>query len=1359
MSGEASSRIRSLSLTFMLLLSLLATAISPSVSAVGPNQNDLNSGGDLPDNTSVNITNYIFSGSYSGTGELTWGDDNDILRVALNANQGLSASLSFPSTTTFNNSTTVTNDFDLTFLDSNLNFLGQSSFGNPETLSTNTTGGAGAMVYIDISRYSGSGSWSLSLYKFTVSNGTGGTGGGGGNFTSVVNCSGNNTVTPDPLEPNDSTATATSASLLPMICTGLSLDSGSDVDYYEIDTVAGVTYYVNVTFIDANGDIDVGWDDASGSFITSSTGTSNLESMSHTATTNRTTYVDVYGYLGATNTYDIEITTDNPSGGQTAEVVNVVLHSATHATLEFAGLTAGTNYSYNHTYGQVFYDDSTQWGTSSTGMFTAANTTHSVNITFMPDMEESTLTVAATLFGPGGAAQNTDTAELYIENMEAMSTSSTTGTIDLTNLSTSTTYDVRWMVINYDTFFDNVTVSNNPYDALNVSLHDSDMWTLTPTTSSVTYQVNWSIPLSLDEHLLVTALSVNGTMVDLITNENLTGGHFDAFFPQLPSLEIDAFSASSTATSNNVRAKGLDLVVSDTYRYQYAVTDAGGAVLASSSVTAFTATSQNMSLPMFNYTTPTASGTYCVVIDLYTNSMQQLPGDDACFQLVFDDDNDGVANEVDLCNNTAPSTPVDANGCALSQKDTDGDGYNDAVDDFPNDSTQWSDMDGDGHGDNASGNMADAFPTDASQWADADGDGYGDNASGNAPDAFPQDATQWADSDGDGYGDNPNGNYPDLWPADATQWEDMDGDGYGDNPAGTNGDAFPSDATQWSDADGDGYGDNASGTDPDAFPNDNTQWEDMDGDGYGDNANGNNGDKFPNDASQWFDADGDGYGDNQAGTDPDAFPNDSTQWTDGDGDGYGDNAAGMNADMFPNDSTQWFDADGDGYGDNANGNSPDRCLNTPPGEAVDSEGCAASQLDADMDGVNDRNDACPNTPAGETVDAVGCSGSQEDADNDGVMDAFDACPSTTLGSIVDAAGCALYQLDTDGDTITDNIDQCPTTTAGSIVNGVGCAANERDTDGDGVNDANDVCDGTSMSESPDAVGCSPSQKDTDGDLVNDLLDQCPGTANGAEVDLTGCDDTQLDDDGDGIPNSADLCRITPEAEQADQVGCSDSQKDEDNDDISNARDLCPDTLAGDSVDVDGCADRQKDSDTDGVMDHLDRCINTMEGEIVDDEGCALSQKDSDGDGVNDAEDAFKFDANESVDTDGDGVADRYDAFPEDPTQSQALVEEGGSGLMYGLIALIVLALIGGAGFTVMRKQNTDTISPFAEAANAMDAATELHMGSADKALPSLDDATQQHQQWEENGVHWSKDAEGNLSYFDDGAQAWMPFEQ
>jgi len=59
---------------------------------------------------------------------------------------------------------------------------------------------------------------------------------------------------------------------------------------------------------------------------------------------------------------------------------------------------------------------------------------------------------------------------------------------------------------------------------------------------------------------------------------------------------------------------------------------------------------------------------------------------------------------------------------------------------------------------------------------DTDGDGYPDNI-----DVFPNDATQWADGDYDGYGDNSNGANPDVFPDNIEEWKDSDSDGIGDN--------------------------------------------------------------------------------------------------------------------------------------------------------------------------------------------------------------------------------------------------------------------------------------------------------------------------------------------------------------------------------------------------------------------------------------------------------------------------------------------------------------------------------------------------------------------------------------------------
>lgn len=189
------------------------------------------------------------------------------------------------------------------------------------------------------------------------------------------------------------------------------------------------------------------------------------------------------------------------------------------------------------------------------------------------------------------------------------------------------------------------------------------------------------------------------------------------------------------------------------------------------------------------------------------------------------------------------------------------------------------------------------------------------------------------------------------------------------------------------------------------------------------------------------------------------------------------------------------------------------------------------------------------------------------------------------------------------------------------------------------------------------------------------------------------------------------------------------------------------------MDLDGCAEQQKDDDKDGIKNHLDNCPNTPVGELIDTSGCALLQLDSDGDGVSDAEDDFKFDSNLSVDTDGDGVADSMDAYPEDGTRSVAEAVESGNGMLYGIITLLILALVGGGGFIFMRKP--DDASTMFDSASSPDAASEQFAANEEKSLPSIESVSEQ---WEENGVHWSKDAEGNLSYFDAASQEWIPYQ-
>ncbi|MDP6899262.1 MAG: pre-peptidase C-terminal domain-containing protein [Candidatus Thalassarchaeaceae archaeon] len=1197
----------------------------------------------------------------------------------------------------------------------------------------------------------------------------------------------------DMFEPNENTSTATVVTL-PLSQSNLSIHTTTDNDYFEISMISGDTYWFNNTHTYANGDIDM--DLISGTInLASSASSTDNEAITHTASGNFTAHLYVYGFAGAVNNYGLTIESSAGSGTPPAGTpsMNVVMPDKFSATAALSNLTTGATYSLDSTLYEFYIDGSSTNSTLPTMNWTATTNTYTQNYNFSTPNVEGEYAVLSMLY-QNSAFTDFDFDYIYHEMMIAESSGSASGWLEAQNLTVGNTYSAQWWA------YDNVT---------NASLGTSTL-NFTATSSSWYQTTSWSYPTTANQHVFE---------VILMSGTSIIGAHYDEFVPSPPSVSIVSYTNDANSSGNSVTTQGMDLVPGQSYMRQISILDPSNNTIATSSQINFTANSTTMNFPAWSYSTPTASGIYCAVAELWTANGTTLTGDLVCFSYIYDADGDGVWDSNDLCPNTPAGSTVDQNGCAASQRDTDGDGYTDDVDDFPNDPTQWNDADGDGYGDNASGNYgddfpldatqwsdadgdgcgdnpngnngdqfpfdptqcsdadgdgygdnpngtnADAFPNDPTQWNDADGDGYGDNPNGNYADDFPQDATQWSDSDGDGYGDNPNGNNPDLFPTDSTQWADSDGDGYGDNPNGNSGDAFPTDPTQWADSDGDGYGDNLSGNYPDLFPNDSTQWEDADGDGYGDNPQGNAADHFPTDATQWADSDNDGYGDNPLGNNPDAFPSDGTQWADSDNDGWGDNPQGNNPDLFPSDGTQWSDADGDGYGDNAWGTNPDHCPNSPSGAIVDENGCAASELDDDVDGVTNDLDACPNTPGGESVDALGCGDSQKDGDYDGVSDALDQCPGSPQGEVVDGYGCAASQRDSDNDGISDDRDDCPTTTPGAAVNGVGCAADERDADGDGIVDADDTCPNTSSLDTADSTGCGAAQRDTDGDTVMDADDECPMTPGGANVDGGGCSNTQRDSDGDTVVDAWDDCPTTPSGESVDADGCGDSQKDADEDGISDAHDICPFTQSTWIPNLDGCAPQQVDADDDGVSDHFDECPNSAQAEIADSDGCAPSQKDDDGDGVNNAEDAFPDDPTETLDSDGDGVGDVADDFPQDSARQTA--EEGGiSGLMWAFIFVAVFVMTGAATVLILRRgdaSGSEVEYGDEWSAGALQPAENLHEMAAmptetlTMESPVVEDAGPT--TWtDEDGHAWCQYPDGTIMRFDAESGQWVPHQ-
>jgi len=596
--------------------------------------------------------------------------------------------------------------------------------------------------------------------------------------------------------------------------------------------------------------------------------------------------------------------------------------------------------------------------------------------------------------------------------------------------------------------------------------------------------------------------------------------------------------------------------------------------------------------------------------------------------LITDADLDGFNDDSDDCPSVAGYSNQDRNGCP----DSDGDGYSDA------DGT-WTTAQG-----------ADVWPSDSTQWSDTDSDGYGDNPGGTNPDGCPlnagtstTDRLGCQDPDGDGWstadGLWTTANGADGCPMVAgTSTEDQNGcpdgdsDGYSDA-----GDAFPSDGSEWLDTDSDSIGDNADAcpTDAGTSTEDQIGCPDGDSDGYSDS-----GDAFPSDASEWNDTDSDNFGDNS--DDCSQIWGNSTVdllgCLDGDGDGYSDGG-----DLFPGDGNEWEDGDSDGVGDNA-----DDCDATAGNSTIDRQGCVDSDgdgwsdsgddfpsdssewIDFDGDGIGDNSDDCASVYGNSTEDLLGC----VDTDGDGWSDDSDQWPTDPT-----------RWADADSDGIADQDDDCPFIAGNSTIGTIGCI----DTDGDGrpnsggydlfPDDKTQWADGDSDGRGDNADG--------------NLPDACPDEAGTSWRNSTlGCPDA----DSDGWADTQD-------AYDDDATQWNDSDGDGYGDNLAGTNpDACPSeagnsTLGGalgcPDADGDGYGDiidafddddsQYSDQDNDGYGDLAsgttpDDCLTVWGNSTVDRKGCL----DRDGDGVSDLGDSFPDDPTRSADEDGDGFEDFED---------------------------------------------------------------------------------------------------------------------